>query len=187
VYQTIKSFVRRAGRISNRQRSALTHWLGAYQLTSDMPWDFKTIFGREAKTIIEIGFGMGDALISMAKAEPACNFIGIDIHQPGIGNVVASLYEEGITNVRVATYDAVEVVKNQLAEASVDGFLIFFPDPWHKKKHHKRRLIQTEFVHTLCTRLKPAGFIHCATDWEEYALQMHAVLSEEKLLINSQP
>lgn len=177
----------RAGRISNRQQLALDNWLEKYQLPQEnQPWDFHAIFGREAETIIEIGFGMGASLFTMAKQYPEINFIGIEVHRAGIGSLAADLHDHGLTNVRLVPHDAVEVFKQQLADNSLAGVQIFFPDPWHKKRHNKRRLIQPEFVALLSSRVKPGGFIHCATDWQEYAEHMQTVLSNEPTLANSQ-
>lgn len=185
--RTIKSFVKRGGRLSNRQKIGLEEYLDTYRLPiQSTPWHFSDIFGKEAPVFIEIGFGMGDALIEMASAQPGSHFIGMDVHEPGIGHLAASLHEAELANVRIVTSDAVEMIKSHVPEASIDGFFIFFPDPWHKKKHHKRRLITPAFVTLLVHCLKPGGFVHCATDWESYALQMEEVLSGIPLLQNSQ-
>lgn len=185
VQRTIKSFVLRAGRVSTRQQAALDHWLIDYVLPSpEKPWCLSSFFGRSADTLVEIGFGMGASLLEMAKSRPDCNFLGIEVHRAGIGSLVASLHDEGITNVRVAPYDAVDVFKQSLVDDSLAGVQIFFPDPWPKKRHHKRRLIQPEFVHLLVQKIKVGGFIHCATDWQAYAEHMLMVLSNEPLLQN---
>ncbi len=183
--RTIKSFVLRAGRVSKRQQGALDTLLKDYQLelTSD-PWDLNALFKRQAKTIVEIGFGMGDSLLAMAQTHPESNFIGIEVHKAGIGSLVAGLSDHSTRNVRIVTHDAVEAFKHHFAESSLWGVQIFFPDPWHKKRHHKRRLIQPSFIKLLSRRLKPGGFIHCATDWEDYAHHMLAVLSAEPSLCN---
>lgn len=184
---TIKSFVIRAGRVSNRQQLALNEWLVNYQLPeSGAPWNLAEAFGRTADTVVEIGFGMGASLIEMAKAQPEINFIGIEVHRPGIGSLVAELHDENISNVRVATFDAVEVFKTYLSNESLAGVQIFFPDPWPKKRHQKRRLVQAELVKMLVQKIKPSGFLHCATDWEDYAEQMMAILSAESSLVNTQ-
>ncbi len=187
MHREIKSFVLRTGRVSSRQQCALDEWLVAYELPAPgMPWDLVKAFGREAETVIEIGFGMGQSLAAMAKAAPEINFIGIEVHRAGIGSLVATIHDEDISNVRVVPYDAVEVLKTCIVDETLAGIQIFFPDPWPKKRHHKRRLIQTEFVHILASKLRPGGFLHCATDWEEYAMQMLLVLSAEKRLYNIQ-
>ncbi len=186
-HRTIKSFVLRTGRVSNRQQHALDHLLKDYLLPEPGAlWNLTEAFGREAKTIVEIGFGMGASLSSMALARPDLNFLGIEVHLAGIGSLIASLHDEGITNVRIAPYDAVEVFKTCFIDNGLEGVQIFFPDPWPKKRHHKRRLIQAPFIHALLKKIRVGGFIHCATDWQEYASHIHAVLSAEPLLHNQQ-
>lgn len=185
--RTIKSFVLRAGRVSNRQQYALDNWLENVQLPIiDDHWNFSSIFNRQAETILEIGFGMGASLFTMAQQYPDINFIGIEVHRAGLGSLSADLHDNNISNVRLAAGDAVEIIKSCIAPGSLSGVQIFFPDPWHKKRHNKRRLIQKEFIQCLSDRLKPGGFIHCATDWQDYAEQMLAVLSNEVSLTNSQ-
>lgn len=185
--RTIKSFVMRAGRISNRQQQGLEQWLKDYRLPDDGSlWDFQSIFDREADTIVEIGFGMGASLLTMAQEHPELNFIGIEVHRAGVGSLAADLHDHHLTNVRIADWDAVEAFKQQINPETVAGVQIFFPDPWHKKKHNKRRLIQPELVKLLVEKLKPGGFLHCATDWQDYAEHMQSVLSSEKNLINKE-
>ncbi|MGQ3890490.1 tRNA (guanosine(46)-N7)-methyltransferase TrmB [Legionella sp. CNM-4043-24] len=184
----IKSFVLRTGRVSNRQQHALDNWLQDYSLPCDKsPWDFSALFGREAPVIVEIGFGMGASLFAMAQAHPETDFIGIEVHLAGVGSLAADVHDHDLHNIRLVSQDAVEVFQQQIATASLDGIQIFFPDPWHKKRHNKRRLIQTDFVRLLSDRLKPGGFLHCATDWEDYAEHMMSVLSAEPTLCNTQP
>lgn len=186
MHRTIKSFVLRAGRVSNRQEQGLSHHLPAYELSlQEQPYDLKQIFGREADTVVEIGFGMGASLMTMAQQHPERNFIGIEVHRAGVGSLAADLHEHAIENVRIIPHDAVEVLKHHIAENSLAGVQIFFPDPWHKKRHHKRRLIQADFVKLLVRCIKPGGFLHCATDWQEYAEHMQVVLSAEPALSNS--
>lgn len=183
--RTIKSFVLRTGRVSNRQQQGLDEWLSDYVMPEPVaPWCLSTAFGRTADTVVEIGFGMGGSLLTMAKMRPDLNFLGIEVHLAGIGSLVADLHDEGVTNVRVAPYDAVEVFKHCFADNSLEGVQIFFPDPWPKLRHHKRRLIQTEFIDMILQKIKLGGFIHCATDWENYAEHMMAVLSAEPRLRN---
>lgn len=185
--RTIKSFVLRTGRVSNRQQQALDNWLPDYAMSDEnTPWCLATEFGREADTIVEIGFGMGASLATMAKQQPDVNFLGIEVHLAGIGSLVASLHDEGINNVRVAPTDAVEIFKTRLEDNSLAGVQIFFPDPWPKLRHHKRRLVQTDFISLLIQKIKVGGFIHCATDWQEYAEHMHSVLSSQSRLKNVQ-
>jgi tRNA (guanine-N7-)-methyltransferase len=185
--RTIKSFVLRTGRVSNRQQFALDNWLKDYELPIDgKPWDTASIFGRVAPTVVEVGFGMGASLLTMAKNHPDMDFIGIEVHRAGIGSLTADLHDEGITNVRLVPHDAVEVFKQQLPPDSISTVQIFFPDPWHKKRHNKRRLIQPEFIKLVVECLTPNGIIHCATDWQDYAEHIHTVLSGEMKLVNSQ-
>ncbi|WP_131781233.1 tRNA (guanosine(46)-N7)-methyltransferase TrmB [Legionella gresilensis] len=188
MHRTVKSFVIRAGRMSKRQQFALDNWLIHYILPVDgINWDFQAIFGRNSETIVEIGFGMGASLITMAEQNPTKNFIGIEVHRAGVGSLVADLHEKGITNVRVAMFDAVAIFNQQIPAESLDGVQIFFPDPWHKKRHHKRRLIQPNFVKLIVNCLKTGGFLHCATDWQDYAESMQSVLAAETTLKNNQP
>ena len=184
--RTIKSFVLRSGRVSVRQKHALEHWASDYIIanTENAPWCLSSIFKREADTVVEIGFGMGRSLAAMAKERPDLNFLGIEVHVAGIGSLVAALHDEHITNVRIAPYDAVQVFKMHIIDSSLAGVQIFFPDPWPKARHHKRRLIQTDFIKILVAKIKIGGFIHCATDWQEYADQMLAVLSALSSLHN---
>ncbi|MDP3704997.1 MAG: tRNA (guanosine(46)-N7)-methyltransferase TrmB [Legionellaceae bacterium] len=186
--RTIKSFVLRAGRVSPRQQQGIDQWLSDYVLPlSNEPWDLAAAFGREADTVVEIGFGMGASLLTMAMQEPEVNFIGIEVHRSGIGSLAADLHDHGIHNVKIAPYDAVEVFKQSISGSVLAGVQIFFPDPWPKKRHHKRRLIQADFIRLLVSKIKKGGFIHCATDWQEYARHMQAVLSAEPALCNLQP
>ncbi|STX50528.1 tRNA (m7G46) methyltransferase, SAM-dependent [Legionella busanensis] len=187
MHRTVKSFVLRAGRMSKRQQLALDKWLSHYILPVDgVAWDFQAIFGRNTEIIVEIGFGMGASLIAMAEQNPTKNFIGIEVHRAGVGSLVADLHEKEINNVRVAMCDAVAIFNQQIAAESLDGVQIFFPDPWPKKRHHKRRLIQPDFVKLITNHLKPGGFLHCATDWQDYAESMQVILSAEPTLKNSQ-
>ena len=176
--RTIKSYVLRAGRISNRQQQALQNYLPLYELQKqDTPWNLADVFGRQAHTIIEIGFGMGGSLLEMAKAQPEANFLGIEVHRAGIGSLAADIHEHQLANVRIAAFDAVELFKNCIADETLTGVQIFFPDPWPKKKHHKRRLIQPEFVSLISQKIQKGGFIHCATDWQDYAEHILDVLT----------
>ena len=185
--RTIKSFVLRTGRVSNRQQQALDNWLADYELPEPGAlWCLSKEFARVADTVVEIGFGMGASLFTIAKDLPHLNFLGIEVHRAGIGSLVASLHDDAITNVRIAPYDAVEVFKTCLADNTLAGVQIFFPDPWPKKRHHKRRLIQSHFIKMFIQKIKVGGFIHCATDWQEYAEHMHEVLSAEPALCNQQ-
>lgn len=184
MHRKIKSYVLRAGRTSPRQKQGLDDYLALYTLPQNMVWDIALEFGRCAKTIVEIGFGMGQSLLQQAQAQPECNFIGIEVHRAGLGSLAANLQALQIPNVRIAPYDAVDVFNHCIASKSLDGIQIFFPDPWPKKRHHKRRLIQPDFIQLLSQKIKPNGFIHCATDWQEYAEHMHTVLSQCQNLQN---
>ena len=148
-----------------------------------LDWDAQ--FGGSARRVVEIGFGMGDSLIHMAQADSATHFIGVEVHRPGVGRLLSQLLTENIQNVRVYAEDAVEVFADCLAPDSLDAVHIFFPDPWHKKRHHKRRLIQPDWVRELTLYLKPAGYLHLATDWEPYAEHMFDVLEAEPALVNA--
>jgi tRNA (guanine-N7-)-methyltransferase len=187
MHRRIKSYVLRAGRVSKRQQLGLDQWLKDYELKVDSNhWNYSTVFSQGTEVVVEIGFGMGASLISMAMQNPNLNYIGIEVHQAGVGSLVAALHEHQLTNVKVVFHDAVEVMQTQIMEHSLAGIHIFFPDPWHKKRHHKRRLIQKEFVALLATRVKPGGYIHCATDWQDYAEHMLEVFSAEPALYNQQ-
>ncbi len=184
--RSIRSFVLRQGRMSPAQVRAyedLLPRLGIEYATE--PLDFVQIFGREAPVIVEIGFGMGETTARIAEAMPGTNFLGLEVHAPGVGALLKLVAEKHLANVRVIRHDAVEVMQNMIAPASLAGIHIFFPDPWPKARHHKRRLIQSAFVALLASRLAPGGYLHCATDWEEYAQQMLEVLSANPQLINT--
>ncbi len=182
----IRSFVLRAGRMGSGQVRALAdlgpQFLLPYQA---QPLDWAAAFGRSAPCVLEIGFGMGQATAEIAAAWPGTNFLGIEVHEPGVGALLREIGERRLDNLRLVQHDAVEVLANMMAPASLAGVHIYFPDPWHKKRHNKRRLIQPDFVAGLLTRLAPGGYLHCATDWQPYAEQMLAVLSAEPELVNS--
>lgn len=183
----IRSFVLREGRITEAQRRAFT---GPWQRFGVKPeggerLDLPTLFGNPNPVLLEIGFGNGEALLQMAARHPERNYLGIEVHRPGVGHLLLRLDEQQLANVRVLRQDAMELLRHQLTDASLDGIYLFFPDPWHKKRHHKRRLIQPPFVAQLLTRLKPGGTLHLATDWENYAEQMMEVLSATDGLSNT--
>jgi tRNA (guanine-N7-)-methyltransferase len=182
----IRSFVTRAGRLSIAQARALEE-LGPRFLIeyAKAPLDFAAAFGRSAPVILEIGFGMGATTAHIAKAMPDKDFIGVEVHTPGVGSLLKQIGEEGLSNLRLIQHDAVEVLNNMIPDASLAGVHVFFPDPWHKARHNKRRLLQTPFVKLLAQKLAPGGYLHCATDWEDYAIQMLDVLGSEPLLQNT--
>ncbi len=182
----IRSFVIRPGRMTDGQRRALEQGMPRFGLDlAGGVLDAQAAFGRPGPLVMEIGFGMGQSLVQMAAARPDTNFIGIEVHRPGVGRLLHSMAEQGVDNIRVYCEDAVEVLEQCIPDAGLDGVQIFFPDPWHKKRHHKRRLIQPAFVKLLCRKLAPGAVLHLATDWENYAEHMMEVLSEEPRLENT--
>ncbi|WP_332748139.1 tRNA (guanosine(46)-N7)-methyltransferase TrmB [Hydrogenophaga sp.] len=182
----VKSYVLRAGRTTVGQAKAYElyapRWLLNY---APSPFDATAAFGRSAPLIMEIGFGMGGATAHIAAVRPEDNFLCCEVHEPGVGALLKLAGEQHLDNIRILRHDAVEVLDHMLGESSLDGVHIFFPDPWHKSRHHKRRLIQGPFVNRLARHLKPGGYLHLATDWEPYAHQMLEVLSAEPLLQNT--
>lgn len=175
--RAIRSFVLRQGHMTAAQQRAIDTLWPRYGLDYRAETlDLAQTFGRPAPKVLEIGFGMGTATAEIARRLPDTDFLAADVHGPGVGNLLKLIEEQGIANIRVMRHDAVEIVENMLADNSLDGIHIFFPDPWHKKRHHKRRLIQAPFVAKLLPKLKSGGYIHLATDWEEYAAQMLDVL-----------
>jgi tRNA (guanine-N7-)-methyltransferase len=182
----IRSFVTRAGRLSTAQARALEEQGPKFLIEyKKEPLDFEPAFGRKAQVILEIGFGMGDTTAHIARAMPDKDFIGVEVHTPGVGSLLKQIGEQSITNLRLIQHDAVEVLNQMIPDRSLAGVHVFFPDPWHKARHNKRRLIQGPFVKLLAEKLAPGGYIHCATDWEEYAVQMLEVLGAEALLSNT--
>lgn len=169
----VRSFVHRESRMTARQKRAMDELWPVFGITpADTALDLKAIFGRDAPRNLEIGLGMGDALLAMAQRYPEQDFVGIDVHRPGVGHALDVGRTLGLTNIRMVITDAVEVLKRSIADASFDAIYIFFPDPWPKTRHHKRRLISPEFVDLLSHKLKPGGVVHLATDWEAYAVWM---------------
>lgn len=176
--RAIRSFVLRTGRMTAGQQQAYDAGWEQWGLHhSDGSLNAADIFGRAGPLVLEIGFGMGQSLLTMAEAAPESNFIGIEVHTPGVGKLIQGMEERGVNNIRIYRHDAVEVLRDCISQESLDTVQIFFPDPWHKRKHQKRRLIQPAFVEQLRTRMKPGGLLHLATDWEDYAKQMMKVLS----------
>ena len=177
-HRSIRSYVLRQSHMTAAQQRAIdTLWPQFGLDYQETPADLNQAFGRRNRKILEIGFGMGTATAEIARRLPDDDFLAIDVHGPGVGNLLKLIDEQRIANIRVMRHDAVEVVENMLADGSLDGIHIFFPDPWHKKRHNKRRLIQAPFVAKLLPKLKSGGYIHLATDWEEYAQQMLEVLN----------
>ena len=185
----IKSYVLRAGRMGPGQQRAFEQFGPRFLLAYDagQRLDPVAVFGRSAPLIMEIGFGMGGATAHIAQVRPDDNFLCCEVHEPGVGALLKLCGEQDIGNIRIFQHDAVEVLDHMLPEQSLDGVHIFFPDPWHKARHHKRRLIQSPFVNRLARHLKPGGYLHLATDWQPYAEQMLEVLSAEPLLANTAP
>lgn len=186
-HRRIRSFVLRQGRLTAAQERALETGLPQFGLTyTPELQNLEAVFGRkESKKILEIGFGMGESTAKIAQTLPDCDFLAVEVHTPGVGSLLKLIQEQALTNIRIVQHDAVEVLQNMLADASLDGVHIFFPDPWHKKRHHKRRLIQAEFIKLLCSKLKVGAYIHVATDWQEYAEWVLEVLSAEPMLENT--
>lgn len=185
--KTIKSFVRRAGRTTTGQAKAFEvlgpRFILPYRAA---PLDLTEAFGAPGPVVLEIGFGMGDATAHIAALMPDTHFLCCEVHEPGVGALLKQVGERGLSNIRILQHDAVEVIDNMLPHGVLDGVHIFFPDPWHKTKHNKRRLIQAPLVAKLAARLRPGGYLHCATDWQPYAEQMLEVLGAEPLLRNRQ-
>ena len=182
----IRSFVLRQGRVSNAQRRAVESLLPLFGIAyTSAPFDFDVAFRRSAPKFLEIGFGMGETTAQIAAEHPQYDFLGIEVHTPGVGGLLRQIEALQLTNIRIVRHDAVEVVTDMIPATTLSGIHVFFPDPWPKKRHHKRRLLQPAFVHLLASRLQSGGYLHVATDWEEYASDILQVLSEETLLVNS--
>ena len=190
----IRSYVLRQGRVSPAQQRAVETLLPRFGIPyTAQPLDLDQAFGRAAPKILEIGFGMGDSTATIALAHPRNDYLALEVHTPGVGNLLKLIDAQQIPNIRIMQHDAVEVLRDMIGDATLDGVHIFFPDPWHKARHNKRRLIQSPFVAQLVQKLKPAcpelgrrgGYIHVATDWQDYAEQVLAVLSAEPLLENT--
>ena len=182
----IRSFVLRAGRVSIAQQRAIDTWLPRYgipYITRQL--DLDQAFGRTAPKILEIGFGMGDSTATIALAHPEIDYLALEVHTPGVGNLLKLIETEHLNNIRIMQHDAVEVLRDMIADDTLDGVHIFFPDPWHKARHNKRRLIQSPFIAKLVQKIKPGGYLHVATDWQDYAEQVLRVLSGEPLLGNT--
>lgn len=184
--RSIRSFVLRQGRTSPGQQRAVETLMPQFGIAyAPALLDLNAVFGRAAPKILEIGFGMGGATADIAQANPEQDYLGIEVHTPGVGNLLKLIDERGLTNLRIVQHDAVEVLQHMIADGALDGVHIFFPDPWPKKRHHKRRLLQAEFVRLLCSKLRPGGYLHFATDWEDYAQWVLEVLRAEPRLANT--
>ena len=187
--RSIRSFVTRAGRVTEAQQRALEESWPKYGIEFDgtQVLDLDTLYRRRAPRVVEIGFGNGENLAALAAAHPERDYLGIEVHRAGVGRLLLAVETTALTNVRIVCHDAVEVLQHQLAPGSIDEMLILFPDPWHKKRHHKRRLIQAPFVELAASRLKNGGVLRLATDWEPYAAQMLEVLGANNSLENLAP
>ncbi len=182
----IRSFVLRQGHLSPAQQRAVDTLMPRHGIPyTAQPLDLAQTFGRDAPKILEIGFGMGDSTATIALAHPENDYLTLEVHTPGVGNLLKLIDAEQITNIRIIQHDAVEVLRDMIADNSLDGVHIFFPDPWHKARHNKRRLIQSPFIAGLVQKIKPGGYLHAATDWQDYAEQILRVLGEEPLLENT--
>jgi len=182
----IRSYVLRQGHFSNAQRQAYDSLLPDYGIPfSETPINLDQVFARSAPKILEIGSGMGETTVAIANQQPNKDFLAVEVHAPGIGSLLDKVEKLQLSNLRVIPHDAVAVLQKMLSDVSLEGIHIFFPDPWPKARHHKRRLIQPNFVSLLCSRIKPGGYLHIATDWENYAEQILHVLNNEKQLANT--
>ncbi len=187
-FRKILSFVKRNGRMRPGQKRAIENLWPVYGIEYKPELlDLNLVFGRDAKKNLEIGFGMAENLISVSQSKPDEDFIGIEVYEPGLGHALLQIEEFGIKNTRVMKHDAVDVLSHQIADSSLDSISIFFPDPWHKKKHNKRRLINDEFSQLMAKKIKPGGIAYMATDWEDYAEQMLKVFSNNSAFENTSP
>lgn len=183
----IRSFILRQGRLTQGQQFALDNFWDKYCLDPKVALDVNNIFGRYAPLCVEIGFGNGECLAKLAAENPNKDYIGIEVHRPGVGHLIIQLEQQALQNVRIYCHDAIEILTNNLPDNSLSAVHLFFPDPWHKRKHHKRRIVQTSFVDLLAKKLQADGYFHAATDWENYAESMLAVLSANDRFSNTSP
>jgi len=183
----IKSFIRRQGRATTGQRLALENHWDKYCLSSEHEFNAKQEFGRQAPLIVEIGFGNGASLADMAEANPNINYLGIEVHRPGVGHLMMLLDQRGIGNVRIYHHDAIEILEQKIPDHSLAGVHLFFPDPWQKRRHHKRRIVRPSFLELLTKKLARDGYFHAATDWHDYAVNMLSVLSADSRFKNTSP
>ena len=186
--RTVKSFVLRQGRVSNAQQRAWDTLFPRFGIAfSETPLDIRSVFARRAPLILEIGSGMGETSVAIARAHPGNDYIAIEVHLPGVGSLLKAIAGRNLANVRIIQHDAVEVLRNMIEPDTFDAVHVFFPDPWPKKRHHKRRLLQPAFVALLVERMKTGAYLHAATDWQEYAEQILDVLKREPRLVNTAP
>ncbi|OOF70971.1 tRNA (guanosine(46)-N7)-methyltransferase TrmB [Rodentibacter caecimuris] len=184
----VRSFVLRTGRLSEFQRTMMNQYWDKLGLDYQSSlFNFSQLYGNDNPVVLEIGFGMGKSLVDMAKQNPSYNYLGIEVHTPGVGACIAYAIEQEVTNLRVICHDATEILNDCIPDGSLGGLQLFFPDPWHKAKHHKRRIVQPKFITQVCRKLRFEGFIHMATDWENYAEQMLEVLAKHSDLQNTSP
>jgi tRNA (guanine-N7-)-methyltransferase len=184
--RAVRSFVLRQGRMGSGQHKALAELGPCFVLPYvESSIDLNQAFERDAPKVLEIGFGMGQTTAEIAAANPDRDYLGVEVHTPGVGSLLKLIGEQGLTNIRIIQHDAIEVLEHMIPDASLSGVHVFFPDPWPKKRHHKRRLVQPTLVQLISRKLVPGGYLHCATDWEDYAIQMLEVLSSEKALENT--
>ena len=183
----IKSFVRRKGRVTPGQHFALENHWERYCLDPQTDVNFAEVFGNDAPLIVEIGFGNGDSLAKMAAANPDKNYLGIEVHRPGVGHLLMLIEQMALKNVRIYCHDAIEILEQRVPDEGLTGLHLFFPDPWHKKKHHKRRIVRDSFMELLAKKLSPNGYFHAATDWENYAEWMLDVLNRAPQFENLSP
>lgn len=181
----IRSFIRRQGRATAGQQNAIDNVWDKYCLDPEISYDYTQVFGRAAPLIVEIGFGNGSSLAEMAEANPDLNYLGIEVHRPGVGHLMLLLEEKGLNNVRIYHHDAIEILEQKISDNTLAAVHLFFPDPWQKRRHHKRRIVRPAFVSLLNKKLKPSGYFHAATDWEHYAKDMLRTLSAGSGLSNT--
>ncbi|HED15893.1 MAG TPA: tRNA (guanosine(46)-N7)-methyltransferase TrmB [Gammaproteobacteria bacterium] len=188
VHRPIRSFVIRAGRMTAAQQRGIDELLPVYGIEAgDQPIDFEQVFGRVAPVFLEIGFGMGQSLLETVRSHPQFNYLGLEVHQPGVGGLLHQADSLGLKNLRVINQDATEILQQRIAPQSLDGLNLYFPDPWHKKKHNKRRIVKNEFVSQVAAAIKSDGLFHIATDWDDYAQHIIQVMQQSAAFKNVSP